>query len=244
VIRLPTLGPGGGARTLVGMSLFSRNNEALTAEAALPGRQNAVPVAARHLVLGTPMVGPWPEGSEIAVFGMGCFWGIERLFWRLPGVHSTAAGYAGGYTVNPTYQETCSGRTGHAEVVQVVFDPSKISYDLLLKAFWENHDPTQGMRQHNDVGSQYRSAIYTTNQGQFEKAVASRDLYQGALLTAGHGEVTTELQPIDADKDFYYAEDYHQQYLQKNPGGYCSMQGTGIACSINGTQGLGVTAGH
>jgi len=190
------------------------------------------------------MVGPWPAGTEVAAFGMGCFWGIERLFWRLPGVYSTAAGYAGGYTVNPSYQETCSGRTGHAEVVQVVYDPAIVSYDLLLKAFWENHDPTQGMRQYNDVGSQYRSGIYPTTQAQYQQAVASRDLYQGALLTAGHGEITTEIKPIDPGKDFYYAEDYHQQYLQKNPGGYCNMHGTGITCSINGTQGLGVTADH
>ena len=226
------------------MSLFSRSSQVPTADSALPGREAAVPVAAEHLVLGTPMVGPWPAGTEVAAFGMGCFWGIERLFWRLPGVYSTAAGYAGGYTVNPSYQETCSGRTGHAEVVQVVYDPAIVSYDLLLKAFWENHDPTQGMRQYNDVGSQYRSGIYPTTQAQYQQAVASRDLYQGALLTAGHGEITTEIKPIDPDKDFYYAEDYHQQYLQKNPGGYCNMHGTGITCSINGTQGLGVTADH
>ena len=226
------------------MSLFSRKTDLpVAASAALPGRESAVRVPEKHLVLGTPMVGPWPQGMETAIFGMGCFWGIERLFWRMPGVYSTAAGYAGGFTANPTYQETCSGRTGHAEVVQVVYDPSKISYDVLLKAFWENHDPTQGMRQHNDVGSQYRSAIYPTTQAQFERAVASRDLYQGALLTAGHGDITTEIRPLEV-ADFYYAEDYHQQYLQKNPGGYCNMHGTGIACSINGTQGLGVTAGH
>ncbi len=190
------------------------------------------------------MVGPWPTGTDLAVFGMGCFWGIERLFWQLPGVYSTAAGYAGGSTRNPNYQEVCSGRTGHAEVVQVVFEPAKISYDVLLKAFWENHDPTQGMRQHNDVGTQYRSGLYPVGQAQFEQAVASRDLYQGALLAAGHGEITTEISPIELPGGFFYAEDYHQQYLKKNPGGYCNMHGTGIACSINGTQGLGVVAGH
>ncbi len=224
------------------MSLFSRKPDLPTADTALPGRDTAVRVAPKHLVLGTPMVGPWPGGTEVAVLGMGCFWGIERLFWRLPGVYSTAAGYAGGFTINPTYEETCTGRTGHTEAVQVVYDPAQITYGMLLKAFWENHDPTQGMRQYNDVGSQYRSAIYTTTQAQFQQAVASRDLYQGALLTAGHGDITTEIRPIDPVKDFYYAEDYHQQYLQKNPGGYCNMHGTGITCSIDGTQGLGVAA--
>ena len=185
------------------------------------------------------MVAPWPAGSSVAVFGMGCFWGIERLFWRLPGVYTTAAGYAGGPTANPTYDEVCSGRTGHAEVVLVVFDPAKISYQQLLRAFWENHDPTQGMRQHNDRGTQYRSAIYTSTDEQEVLATNSRDAYQAALQAARHGPITTEIGPL---RSFYYAEDYHQQYLDKNPRGYCNMHGTGVSCSIAGTTGLGVSA--
>ncbi len=201
-------------------------------------------VAPTHLVSGHPMTPPFPDGFETAIFGMGCFWGIERLFASIPGVWTTAAGYAGGFTPHPTYEEVCSGRTGHTEVVLVVFDPSQVTYDALLRAFWENHDPTQGMRQGNDVGSQYRSALYPTDQAQFDGAVASRDLYQGALLSAGRGEITTQIQPINPDTGFFYAEDYHQQYLTKNPGGYCDMHGTGVACSISGTQGLGVVAPH
>ncbi|GGM10627.1 peptide-methionine (S)-S-oxide reductase MsrA [Nakamurella endophytica] len=224
------------------MNLFGRSTALPTAETALPGRDQPLVVAPEHLVLHHPMTPPYPDGTEIAVFGMGCFWGIERLFWRMPGVWTTAAGYAGGWTRNPTYQEVCSGRTGHTEVVLVVYDPSVVTYDVLLKAFWENHDPTQGMRQWNDVGTQYRSAIYTSNQAQFDAAVASRDAYQGALRTEGYGEITTQIQPLEATSGFFYAEDYHQQYLQKNPGGYCDMHGTGIACSITGTQGLGVAA--
>ena len=194
-----------------------------------------------HVVLGTSMVPPWPEGSAVAVFGMGCFWGIERLFWRLPGVFTTAAGYAGGYTTNPSYEQVCSGRTGHTEVVLVVYHPEQIGYAQLLRAFWENHDPTQGMRQYNDHGTQYRSAIYPTSDEQLAVANESRDAYGASLLTAGYGAITTEIAPLAA---FYYAEDYHQQYLDKNPRGYCNMQGTGIACSINGTQGLGVSSPH
>ena len=224
--------------------LFSRKTETPTAETALPGRDTPVRVAPAHLVSGHPMTPPFPDGFETAIFGMGCFWGIERLFASIPGVWTTAAGYAGGFTPHPTYEEVCSGRTGHTEVVLVVFDPSQVTYDALLRAFWENHDPTQGMRQGNDVGSQYRSALYTTDQAQFDGAVASRDLYQGALLSAGRGEITTQIQPINFDTGFFYAEDYHQQYLTKNPGGYCDMHGTGVACSISGTQGLGVASPH
>ncbi len=227
------------ARTLGCMNLFSRKADLPTADTAIAGRAQPVRIDGTHTVLGTSMVEPWPAGSATAVFGMGCFWGIERLFWRLPGVVTTAAGYAGGFSQNPSYEQVCSGRTGHTEVVLVVFDPAKISYDQLLRAFWENHDPTQGMRQHNDVGSQYRSAIYTTSDDQAAKASASREGYAVALKDAGHGQITTEITPLDA---FYYAEDYHQQYLDKNPGGYCNMHGTGISCSINGTTGLGVAA--
>ena len=223
------------------MSLFFRKSGVPTAETALRGREEPIPVTDVHTVLGTRLDEPFPENLSVAVFGMGCFWGIERLFWRMPGVYTTAAGYAGGYTPNPTYDEVCSGRTGHAEVVLVVFDRAIVSYQQLLRAFWENHDPTQGMRQHNDVGSQYRSAIYPTDSGQAALAVASRDAYAAALGAAGHGEVTTEIKPLTR---FYYAEDYHQQYLDKNPFGYCNMHGTGIACSITGTTGLGIAAAH
>ena len=212
------------------MSFFSpRKLEIPTPEAALPGRPDAMPVPAAHYVLGTPLTPPFPDGIETAVFAMGCFWGAERKFWELPGVHSTAVGYAGGSTPNPTYQEVCSGATGHTEVVLVAYDPAKVCYDELLRVFWENHDPTQGMRQGNDVGTQYRSAIYTTSGAQARAAEASRERYQAELADAGHGEITTELEPSGA---FYYAEEYHQQYLAKNPGGYCGLGGTGVSCPV------------
>ncbi len=196
---------------------------------ALAGRDREMPVADRHAVLGTPMKPPFPEGFEQMVVGMGCFWGAERIFWQAPGVYTTAVGYAGGFTPNPTYEEVCSARTGHAEVVLVVFDPSKTSYGELLRLFWENHDPTQGMRQGNDVGTQYRSAIYWTTEEQREAAEASRAVYAERLRAAGHPEVTTEIKPADP---FYYAEDYHQQYLHKNPWGYCGIGGTGVSCPV------------
>ena len=196
---------------------------------ALPGRPQAMPVPAAHHVLGTPLRSPFPAGTELAVFGMGCFWGAERKFWELDGVISTAVGYAGGFTPNPTYKEVCSGMTGHTEVVQVVFDPRRLSYASLLKVFFENHDPTQGMRQGNDVGTQYRSAIYTHGQEQQQAAVAARDAYQREIGAAGFGSITTE---IAAAPPFYYAEDYHQQYLSKNPDGYCGLGGTGVSCPI------------
>jgi peptide-methionine (S)-S-oxide reductase len=196
---------------------------------ALPGRKEKMPVAARHLVTGQRMEPPFPEGSAIATFGMGCFWGAERKLWQTRGVLSTAAGYAGGATPNPTYREVCSGGTGHAEVVQVVYDPKVVSYEDLLKVFWESHDPTQGMRQGNDVGTQYRSAIYTADDAQRAAAEASRDAYQQALSARGHGRITTEIAPAG---EFYYAEDYHQQYLEKNPDGYCGLGGTGVSCPI------------
>jgi peptide-methionine (S)-S-oxide reductase len=194
-----------------------------------------MPVPASHAVLGTPLRPPFPEGIAVAYFALGCFWGAERLFWELPGVYTTAAGYQGGFTPNPTYEEVCSGRTGHAESVLVAFDPAKVSYDDLLRAFWENHDPTQGMRQGNDVGTQYRSAIYTTSPAQRAAAEASRERYAAELAKAGHGEVTTE---INDAAPFFYAEDYHQQYLHKNPDGYCGIGGTGVSCPI----GVGVDA--
>ena len=187
-----------------------------------------MPVPEKHFVNGQPLVGPWP-GKEQALFGMGCFWGAERLFWQAPGVTVTAVGYAGGLTPNPTYKEVCSGRTGHAEAVLVVFDPKQTSYEKLLRIFWENHDPTQGMRQGNDVGSQYRSAIYTYGEEQHRLAEASREAYQKALERAGRGPMTTEVREAG---EFYYAEEYHQQYLAKNPGGYCGLGGTGVACSV------------
>jgi len=196
-----------------------RKTEMVAPSDALPGRDRLVPTAPTHLVTGQPMHPPFPEGTEQAVFGMGCFWGAERLFWQTDGVVTTAAGYAGGYTPNPTYEEVCSGQTGHAEVVLVVYDPAAVSYDVLLKVFWENHDPTQGMRQGNDVGTQYRSAIYTTTDEQRARAETSRAAYQAALTAAGFGDITTEI--ADAEP-FYYAEDYHQQYLKKNPYGYCN----------------------
>ena len=202
-------------------------------ERALPGRSQQMPVPPAHEVLGNPMLPPFPEGLERAVFGMGCFWGAERMFWEADGVWTTAVGYAGGYTPNPTYEEVCSGSTGHTEVVLAVFDPSVTSYEEMLRIFWEGHDPTQGMRQGNDVGTQYRSAIYCTTDEQRRAAEASRAAYQDRLRAAGHGEITTELAEAGP---FYYAEDYHQQYLAKNPNGYCPDHSTGVSCPI----GLGV----
>ncbi len=201
---------------------------------SLSGRPSPIPTAERHFVNDTPLQPPYPEGSEIATFAMGCFWGAEKLFWNTPGVISTSAGYAGGTTPNPTYQEVCSAKTGHAEVVQVVFDPARIDYEQLLSLFWENHDPTQGMRQGNDVGTQYRSAIFIHSDEQQAAAEASRDLYQEELAKAGYGTITTEITPA---ADYYFAEDYHQQYLAKVPNGYCPDHGTGVACPI----GLGVS---
>jgi peptide-methionine (S)-S-oxide reductase len=216
-----------------GVTVFLRYKklELPTPAEALPVRGVEMPVAETHTVLGTPLKGPWPAGLETAVFGMGCFWGAERIFWRLPGVYSTSVGYAGGTTPNPTYEQTCSGRTGHAEVVQVVYDPSKISYEQLLKAFWENHDPTQGMRQGNDVGTQYRSAIYTTTPAQAETARATLEAFQPVVTKARRGQITTEVAPLGT---YYYAEDYHQQYLSdaKNPGGYCNHGPNGMSCPI------------
>ena len=206
-----------------------------SAAEALPGRPDPIATAATHFVNGNPLKGPYADGLETAVFGMGCFWGAERKFWQLPGVHVTAVGYAAGLTPNPTYQEVCSGRTGHNEVVLVVHDPKAVSYDMLLKTFWENHDPTQGMRQGNDVGTQYRSGIYVTSPEQRRAAEASKKAYQKALKTRGLGAITTEI--LDAPA-FYFAEDYHQQYLAKNPAGYCGLGGTGVACPV----GAGVAA--
>ena len=196
---------------------------------ALPGRDRELPVPAAHFVNGRPLKPPFPEGLETAVFALGCFWGAERLFWQTPGVYTTVVGYAGGFTPNPTYEEVCSGRTGHAEVVLVVFDPKVVSFEELLKVFWENHDPTQGMRQGNDVGTQYRSAIYTTTPAQAKSAEASRETYTSALGDAGFSAITTEIREAP---EFYYAEDYHQQYLAKNPGGYCGIGGTGVSCPV------------
>ncbi len=196
---------------------------------ALPGRSQKIEVAPLHLVTGGRQVAPFPAGSELALFGLGCFWGAERKFWQVPGVLATAVGYAGGFTPNPIYEEVCTGRTGHNEVVRVIFDPAEISYDTLLKTFWESHDPTQGMRQGNDVGTQYRSGIYVTSPAQRAAAEASRDAYQKQLSAAGFGAITTEI--VDAP-EFYYAEDYHQQYLAKNPNGYCGLGGTGVSCLI------------
>ena len=198
-------------------------------EEALPGRSQALRLTNRHFVNGHPIQPPFPQHLELALFGLGCFWGAERRFWQLPGVFTTAVGYAGGYTPNPTYEEVCSGLTGHNEVVRVVFDPQALSYRGLLKVFWESHDPTQGMRQGNDLGTQYRSGIYTADQVQQTAAEASRDRYAQALRAAGRGPITTEILPAPA---FYYAEDYHQQYLAKNPAGYCGLGGTGIACPV------------
>ncbi len=221
--------------------LFGRSKRTVVeVEKALPGRQSppfAVP--ARHAVLGTQIQGPFPHGLETAVFALGCFWGAERLFWELDGVYSTAAGYAGGFTPHPTYEEVCSGKTGHAEVVQVVFNPTTISYETLLQAFFEAHDPTQGMRQGNDVGTQYRSAVYYTDEDQRRAAEATKDAYDEALRREGRKAITTEIAPAGP---FYYAEDYHQQYLHKVPNGYCGLQGTGVSCPLPFA--LGVTVGR
>ena len=198
-------------------------------EQALPGRSTEIPVPASHFVNGNPIAPPFPAGLERVVFGMGCFWGAEKKFWQAPGVYSTAVGYAGGYTPNATYREVCSGMTGHTEVVLVVFDPKVTSFDAILKVFWENHDPTQGMRQGNDVGTQYRSAVYASSPEQLQAALAARDLFQGRLTASGFGPITTE---IAEAPPFYYAEDYHQQYLAKNPNGYCGLGGTGVSCPV------------
>lgn len=212
------------------MAIFSSPKTTLpTAEESLKGREAAMPVADRHAVNGTPLVGPFPPGLEEAVFGLGCFWGAERKFWQAPGVYTTAVGYAGGYTRNPTYEEVCSGRTGHTEVVLVVFDPARTCYEQMLRIFWEAHDPTQGMRQGNDVGTQYRSAIYVFSPAQREAAERSRARYEADLAAHGFRPITTEIR--DAPP-FYYAEDYHQQYLAKNPGGYCGLGGTGVRCVL------------
>jgi peptide-methionine (S)-S-oxide reductase len=209
---------------------FSRKQvEMVDAESALPGREQEIPVPARHDVLGTPLKGPFPEGVETAVFGMGCFWGAERIFWEAPGVYTTAVGYAGGFTPNPTYEEVCSGRTGHTEAVLVAFNTAETSFEDMLKLFWEGHDPTQHMRQGNDVGSQYRSALYWHGETQRTVAEASREMYQAKLKQEGYGEITTEIAEAGP---FYYAEDYHQQYLAKNPNGYCGLGGTGVSCPI------------
>ena len=209
--------------------MFRQKSEMVAADTALAGRADPVPVPAKHFVLDAPLAAPWPAGFLTAVFGLGCFWGAERKFWQTDGVYTTAVGYAGGFTPNATYEETCSGRTGHTEAVLVVFDPAKVSFEQLLKVFWEDHDPTQGMRQGNDMGTQYRSAIYTTDAAQVAVVEASRAMFQERLSNAGFGEITTEVKPLG---DFYYAEAYHQQYLAKNPNGYCGIGGTGVSCPI------------
>ncbi len=210
--------------------LFTRKPAAVVdAESALPGRDTPIAVPARHEVLGTPLSGPFPEGVETAILGMGCFWGAERIFWQTPGVYTTAVGYAGGFTPNPTYEEVCSGRTGHTEAVLVAFNVGTVSFEDILRLFWEGHDPTQGMRQGNDVGTQYRSAILWRDEPQRRTAEASRDAYQAMLTQAGHGAITTEIAQAGP---FYYAEDYHQQYLAKNPNGYCGLGGTGVSCPV------------
>jgi peptide-methionine (S)-S-oxide reductase len=211
------------------MFLFTKPSTMVSAAEALPGRDETMPVPARHEVLDAPIAPPFPDGLEQAVVGMGCFWGAERIFWQAPGVYTTAVGYAGGFTKNPTYEEVCSGRTGHTEAVLVVFDPQQTSYEEILRLFWENHDPTQGMRQGNDQGTQYRSAIYTANDAQRAAAGSSRTTFQGELARAGYGEISTEIAEAGP---FYYAEPYHQQYLAKNPMGYCGLGGTGVACPV------------
>jgi peptide-methionine (S)-S-oxide reductase len=215
------------------MRFFGLDKTAMVDPAeSLPGREQELTVPPRHAVLDTPLKGPFPAGIQTAVFGMGCFWGAERIFWRADGVYTTAVGYAGGLTPNPTYEEVCSGRTGHTEAVLVAFDPAVTSYQDMLKLFWEGHDPTQGMRQGNDVGTQYRSVILYNDEAQKSAAEASLSAYQQMLSTAGHGTITTELAELDDAHPFYYAEDYHQQYLAKNPGGYCGLGGTGVACPV------------
>ncbi len=211
------------------MFFTRKQSEMVDADSALPGRAQEMPVPARHEVLGTPLKGPFPEGVETAVFGMGCFWGAERIFWEAPGVYTTAVGYAGGFTPNPTYEEVCSGRTGHTEAVLVAFNVEQASFEDMLKLFWEGHDPTQGMRQGNDAGTQYRSALYWHGDSQRTAAEASRESYQARLKEQGYGEITTEIAEAGP---FYYAEDYHQQYLAKNPNGYCGLGGTGVSCPI------------
>jgi len=208
---------------------FMRPMTIPSAAEALSGRSQALPVPHRHFVLGTPLVGPFPTGLKLIQFGMGCFWGAEKQFWQLPGVFTTAVGYAGGHTPNPTYREVCTGQTGHTEAVLVVYDPARVSLDRLLATFWENHDPTQGMRQGNDVGTQYRSAIYAETAEDLQAATASRDEFQRALTASGYGAITTEIREAPP---FYYAEDYHQQYLAKNPDGYCGLGGTGVTCPV------------
>jgi len=236
------------------MRFLTRKTDMVDRDRALRGREQAIPTSTTHDVLGTPIKPPFPEGFEVAVFGLGCFWGAERLFWHAPGVYTTAVGYAGGFTPNPTYEEVCSTQTGHTEAVLVVFDPARTSYDALLKLFWEGHDPTQGMRQGNDVGTQYRSAIYWTSEAQRDAALASRDAYQAMLRQSGYGDITTEIAPLARDGGsghvaagggppegldaFYYAEDYHQQYLAKNPFGYCGLGGTGVSCPV----GVGISS--
>jgi peptide-methionine (S)-S-oxide reductase len=218
------------------MLLFKRKAAIMPRpEEALPGRTAPIPTAERHFVSGAPLKGPYPPGAALAMFGLGCFWGAERIFWQLPGVHVTAVGYAGGFTPNPTYEEVCSGLTGHNEAVLVIYDPARIAYVDLLRAFWEAHDPTQGMRQGNDIGTQYRSGIYYFREDQRLEAEASKDAYEAALRGKGLGPITTEILPAP---EFYFAEDYHQQYLAKNPSGYCGLGGTGVSCPI----GTGVTA--
>jgi peptide-methionine (S)-S-oxide reductase len=211
------------------MLFSSRKTKMIDPERALPGRDAPMPIPARHEVLGTPIAPPFPEGLERAVFAMGCFWGAERVFWQADGVYTTAVGYAGGFTPNPSYEEVCSAGTGHAETLLAVFDPGVTSYEAMLKLFWENHDPTQGMRQGNDVGTQYRSAIFWADEAQRDAALTSKETYQQQLSSSGYGEVTTE---IATAGPFYYAEDYHQQYLAKNPGGYCGLGGTGVSCPV------------
>ena len=212
------------------IDMLSKKTVMPTAETALPGRTAPIPTSEHHFVNGRSLKGPYPEGSEVAYFGMGCFWGAERLFWKIPGVHVTAVGYSGGLTPNPTYHETTTGLTGHAEIVKVVFDPKEVSYGQLLKVFFEEHDPTQGMRQGNDIGTTYRSAIYTTTSEQEAEAKAALDAFQTALDASGRSlRITTEIAPVG---EFYYAEDYHQQYLAKNPGGYCGLKGTGVSCPV------------
>ena len=217
------------------MLSFKKTLEMPSADTALPGRSEPIPTAEVHFINGHPLKGPYPDGLETAIFAMGCFWGVERVFWKIPGVYVTAAGYAAGITPNPTYEEVCTGRTGHTEVVLVVFDPKLVTYEALLKTFWENHDPTQGMRQGGDIGTQYRSGIYVTNDAQAAAAVESKEAYQQTLSAKGLGPITTE---IAAAGPFYFAEDYHQQYLAKNPNGYCGIGGTGVVCPI----GVGVEA--
>jgi peptide-methionine (S)-S-oxide reductase len=215
----------------MGAVLFSSHKtKMIAADDALPGRESRpFAITNRHFVLGTPLEEPYPGTVEVAYFGMGCFWGAERIFWKLDGVVSTAVGYQGGHTLNPTYDEVCSARTGHAEVVKVVYDPERIAFDALLKVFWESHDPTQGMRQGGDVGTQYRSTIYTTTEAQLNLAESTRDAMQPSFRSAGYGDITAEIAPAG---EFFYAEDYHQQYLAKNPNGYCGIKGTGVSCAI------------